>query len=113
MDAPNTKTVFQTDTAGHFIGTTEADESPMEPGKFHIPRGCVEVPPPESWPDDKWPRWAGKTVGWELIQRPAAAKQVEDNAKPPEDPVLKLQAFLSANPDVAALVASAPPVATE
>lgn len=101
-----TKTVYQTDSAGHFIGITEADEDPKEPGRHLIPRGCVESAPPESWPGDKWPRWT--RTGWELIPRPAAAKQVEDSARPPEDPVAKLQAFLSANPDVAALVAMAP-----
>lgn len=120
------KTVFQTDTAGHFIGVTVADESPMEPGVFLMPRGCVDAQPPSlilhtdeagaviawtgEWPDDKWPRFI-KSTGWELIQRPAAAKQAEDNTKPAEDPVAKLQAFLSANPDVAALVSPAPPAA--
>lgn len=101
-----TKTVFQTDSAGHYIGNTEADEDPMQPGAFLVPRGCVEEAPPDTWPADSWPRWT--RTGWELIPRPAAAKQVEDNAKPPEDPVAKLQAFLSANPDVAALVAPTP-----
>ncbi len=90
----STKTVFQLDRAGHYVGLTEADESPLEPGEFLIPAGCVSTPPPEAWPDDKWPRWNG--AGWQLVTKPAAAQA--------EDPVAKLQAFLAANPDVAAIL---------
>lgn len=67
-----TKTVFQTDRAGHFAGITEADESPLEPGVFLIPRGCVETAPPDEWPADKWPRWNGSS--WGLVQLPTAAQ---------------------------------------
>lgn len=88
------------DRAGLFAGTTEADESPLEPGVFHIPRGCVEVPPPDSWPQDKWPRWNGRA--WELVQRPKLPAPETG-----EDPVAKLQAFLAANPDVAAILSAA------
>lgn len=94
---PTTKTVFQTDRAGLFAGTADADESPLEPGVFHIPRGCVEVAPPDSWPDDKWPRWRSGT--WELIPKPTMPAPANDN-----DPVAKLRAFLAANPDVAAVL---------
>ena len=90
----NTKTVFQTDRAGHYTGQTEADESPLEPDVFLIPAGAVEAAPPDSWAEDKWPRWNG--TRWELVTKPSAAN---DN-----NPVAKLQAFLAANPDVAALL---------
>lgn len=95
------KTVFQTDNAGHFIGTATADESPMEPGMgvFHIPRGCVELQPPDEWPEDKWPRWNGSQ--WELVTLP---KLPEPELANDNDPVAKLQAFLAANPDVAAVL---------
>lgn len=53
--------VYQTDGNGIFVGTTEADESPLEPGVFHIPGGCVEQEPPEladgeraRWTDGAW-----------------------------------------------------------
>lgn len=43
----NSKTVYQTDAYGVFVGITSADESPLEPGVFLIPAGCVEVKPPK------------------------------------------------------------------
>lgn len=41
------KKVYQTNAAGVYVGTTTADESPLEPGVYLIPAGCVETPPPE------------------------------------------------------------------
>ena len=64
----STKTVFQTDRAGHYTGTTEADESPLEPGVFLMPAGAVETAPPTTWPDEKWPRWNG--TRWDLVTKP-------------------------------------------
>lgn len=56
-----TKIVFQTDILGFFMGETLADESPLEPGVFHIPAGCVESSPPAlndgeraRWSDGSW-----------------------------------------------------------
>lgn len=88
------KTVYQIDRSGHYLGPTQADESPLEPGTYHLPLGTIEAVPPESWPDHQWPRWNGHA--WELITRPV----------PPAEPTAteKLAAFLLANPDVAALV---------
>lgn len=37
---------FQTDEDGYFVGEFEADKSPLEPGKFLIPRGGVLTKPP-------------------------------------------------------------------
>lgn len=90
----NTKPAYQCDLAGLFAGVTVADESPLEPGVFLLPAGCTFTPPPDDVPDEKWPRWNG--VVWELVNRP----------KPPApaDPLAKLQAFLTANPDVADLL---------
>lgn len=92
----NTKTVFQTDRAGLLVGETQADESPLEPGVFLMPAGTVEKAPPKKWADDKWPRWNG--AKWELVTKPQP-QAANDN-----DPVAKLQAFLAANPDVAAIL---------
>lgn len=57
----NVKEVYQTDQSGFFVGVVAADESPLEPGVFLIPAGCVETPPPElpegmaaRWVNDKW-----------------------------------------------------------
>lgn len=90
-----TKTVYQYDLAGMYIGHTDADESPLEPGVFHIPARCVEVEPPE-FTGDQWPRWNG--AKWELI----AVAPANDNQ--PASPVDKLREFLNANPDVAELI---------
>lgn len=38
--------VYQTNPDGVFVGATEADESPLEPGVFHIPAGCTDREPP-------------------------------------------------------------------
>lgn len=67
------KVVSQLDAAGRFIGSTVADESPLEPGVFHIPGGAVDVPPPVV-PGGKFARWAN---GWvfedlALVDEPAS-----------------------------------------
>lgn len=93
----STKTAYQYDRAGLFAGKTEADESPLEPGVFLLPARSTFTAPPESVPEDKWPRWNGRA--WDLVNRPAPAAPANDN-----DPVAKLQAFLASNPDVAALL---------
>lgn len=92
------KTVYQTDRAGQYAGQTLADESPLEPGVYHLPQGAIETAPPDTWPEHQWPRWNGHA--WELINRPV----------PPAEPTAteKLAAFLLANPDVAALVTPTP-----
>lgn len=93
-----TKTVFQFDIAGLFTGSTLADESPLEPGVFLMPARTTEVPPPNEWPADAWPRWNGRA--WALVVRPA----LPEARAPAEDPVAKLRAFLAENPDVAAIL---------
>ena len=49
----NQITVYQTNYSGLFVGESLADESPLEPGVFAIPAGCVETAPPESWQEDQ------------------------------------------------------------
>lgn len=56
--------VFQTDENGFLVGATVADESPLEPGIFHIPRGCVEVVPPEIGVN-QCAHWNG--AAWDLL----------------------------------------------
>ena len=86
--------IYQYDVAGVLVGEAEADPSPLEPGRYLIPARCTALAPPEDIPADKTARWTG--VGWELIARPRSASR--------EDAVSKLQAFLTQNPDVAALL---------
>lgn len=90
----NTKTVFQYDAAGFYIGTAEADESPLEPGVWHMPKRTTDQAPPDM-PAGRTARWNG--VQWAVSNRPAAANDTNEATA-------KLAAFLAANPDVARLV---------
>ncbi|MBS1183769.1 MAG: hypothetical protein H6Q99_3649 [Proteobacteria bacterium] len=58
------KTVYQTDAAGIFIGEAVAHESPLEPGVFLIPAGCVESAPPVAEAGDA-AVWSGSA--WALV----------------------------------------------
>lgn len=90
----NEKIVYQYNQSALFISKTIADESPLEPGVYLIPGNSTEIPPPEEWPDDKWPRFNGK--GWDLIPKPKVSE--------PISPEQKLAEFLKSNPDVLALI---------
>ena len=59
--------VFQTDDQGFFLGEEKARISPLELGKYLVPRGCVMIPPPACGPDE-WPRWNG--TDWVRFQIP-------------------------------------------
>lgn len=61
----NSKIVYQTNHLGLYVGPVEAEESPLEPGVFLIPGGCVERPPPADIPEFKTACWTGKT--WQLL----------------------------------------------
>lgn len=91
----NQKDIYQTDLAGHFIGTAVADASPLEPGVWLLPAGTIETAPPAEWPDGQWPRWNG--TSWDLVTRPAATNTDAVKA----DALTKIRAFLAANPEVA------------
>lgn len=58
------KTVYQTNHLGLYVGPANAYESPLEPGVYLIPGGCVEVAPPEA-PEGKIQSWDGKR--WRLL----------------------------------------------
>jgi hypothetical protein len=110
----STKPVSQLDAAGHFVCLTLADESPLEPGVWLLPAMTVDALPPGTyepaempgamgvftpdWPAGEWPRWNGSAFGLVTWQPPEPGVIAEP------DPVAKLQAFLVANPDVAALL---------
>lgn len=72
------KIVSQLDASGRYVGAVEADESPLEPGVFHIPGGAIDVPPPVM-PGGKFARWAN---GWvfedlALVDEPAGVAPVQ------------------------------------
>lgn len=58
------KTVFQTDHLGLYVGEALAENSPMEPGVWLLPRGCTDVAPPVI-PEHKAAYWDG--LEWHLI----------------------------------------------
>ena len=53
--------VYQTDLNGVFVGTTTADQDPLDSTNWLIPAGCVETAPPTiadsqlaKWDGSKW-----------------------------------------------------------
>ena len=63
-------TVFSYDEkTGLYAGETTADESPLEPGKFLIPRHATETAPPDEVPAGFAPFWRGLD-GWQLERVP-------------------------------------------
>lgn len=63
-----TKSVCQLDDAGFYIGMAIADESPLEPGVFLIPGGCIDVAPPAG-SDDSMFRWDAGAGGWLAVDK--------------------------------------------
>jgi hypothetical protein len=61
------KQVLQLDSDGYFIGVTFADESPLEPGVYLIPAGCVEMDEP-AVPTGKKARWMGEWIFEDILQ---------------------------------------------
>lgn len=88
-----TITVYNFDTAGFYTGSSDADESPMEPGVFLMPQNSTTEKPPKA-PEGKRARWTG--AAWKLATVKLDDRQVA---------LAKLQDFLNNNPDVAAIVA--------
>lgn len=86
---------YQYDSAGHYVGETVADESPLEPGKYLLPARCTLTPPPADVPADKTPRWNG--TAWDVVTKPSRVA---------DDPAAKIRSFLEQNPDVAAYLAA-------
>lgn len=97
--------VHNYDHGGFYTGASEADPSPLEPGKFLFPARSTEIAPPTGLPDDKVARWNG--AEWEAVNRPT---RLQDVAKSPVD---KLAEFLRANPDVAAMLDTSNPEDTQ
>ena len=49
-------TVYQLTPAGMYAGEAVADASPLEPGVYLLPAGCISTAPPDAWPAGQWPR---------------------------------------------------------
>lgn len=63
-----TKVVYSYDpTTNFYVGWTEADESPLEEGVYHIPAYTAEIAPPD-FITGFLPRWTGHN--WEVVELP-------------------------------------------
>jgi len=71
------KTVYQLNQNGEYTGETIAHESPLEPGVYLIPGGCVETEPPET-NKNQVAVWDGV---WTLVDVPEPEKPKELTAK--------------------------------
>jgi hypothetical protein len=89
-----TKTVYQYDATGAYVGTTDADESPLEPGVWLLPARTTETEPPGCGAD-QMQQWIG--AAWQVVTRPPAPTATEIA-------MAKLKSFLDANNDVAVLI---------
>lgn len=81
---------YQYDIHGMYIGSVEADESPLEPGVYLIPARSTLIAPPEH-NESQTPVWNG--ADWSLLDNPSAPVVTST-------PLDRLVAFLEAHPDV-------------
>jgi len=79
------KKVIQLDENGYFVGTTFADESPLENGVYLLPANSVEAEEP-SVPDGYKALWVGSWL-LEEISEP----ETETVPEPEIDPILLLR----------------------
>ena len=87
--------VYQIGHDGYFAGPVAADESPLEPGVFLIPGGCVEIAPPAFDTSEERARWTGD--GWhiETIPRPEPEPEPQPpSAEQPEPEPVDLKAYI-------------------
>ena len=61
----DTKTVYQLDELGRYVGKTVADRSPLETDVWLIPSGCVTQAPPRITAG-KFAEWDG--LAWHLVE---------------------------------------------
>lgn len=61
------KNVIQLDENMYFVGYTLADESPLEPGLYHLPAGCIDVNEKPEPKENHRARWNGKWIYEEVV----------------------------------------------
>tara|TARA_R110000787_G_C13320102_1_gene436370 strand:- start:31 stop:423 length:393 start_codon:yes stop_codon:yes gene_type:complete len=66
--------VYQTDIGGVFIGTTTADQDPLDSNNWLIPAGCLETKPP-TITDSQIAKWNGS--GWVIKNIPVVEPEPE------------------------------------
>lgn len=75
--------VYQMDRDGWYVGPVEADPSPLEPGVFLIPGGCVLDPPATFDPLTELPR---RIDGQWIVFPRAIDPEAEPAPEPEPDP---------------------------
>lgn len=70
------KTVVQLDDQGYFVGTTVADESPLDPGTFLMPAGTVDTEAPDI-PEGMRAKWRDSWV-MEAAPQPNVAQPADE-----------------------------------
>lgn len=70
--------VYQVRPDGVLVGYTVADESPLEPGVYHLPGYCVAEEPP-SFTQGQQARWDWEAEVWII-------EAAEDAESPPDEP---------------------------
>jgi len=77
----------------HYLGTSEADESPLEPGVYLIPAYATVVAPPDpsSVPSDHELKWDAVGNTWVSEPRPLPVIPEEPEPTPPLDAMTQLR----------------------
>jgi len=70
------KQVIQLDANDYFVGFAVADESPLEPGVYLIPGGCIEAETP-TVPEGQRAKWDGAWVFEDIPQPEPEPEPVE------------------------------------
>lgn len=81
------KQVVQLDDNGYYSGQTYADRSPLEPGVWLIPAGCVDTTPPENV--RKGYKYQYSPAGWIEVSEHIAER------KPPRQSVEQARVWLA------------------
>ena len=73
--------VYQTDLNGVYVGTTTADQDPLDDTNWLIPAGCVQTAPP-TITDSQLAKWDGS--GWVVENIPVVEPDPEPEPIAPE-----------------------------
>lgn len=73
--------VYQTDLNGVYVGTTTADQDPLDSANWLIPAGCVETAPP-TVTDGQFAKWGG--TNWSIENIPVVEPDPEREPIAPE-----------------------------
>ena len=76
--------VYQTDLNGVFVGTTKADQDPLDSNNWLIPAGCVQTAPP-TITDSQLAKWDGSS--WVVENIPVAEPDPEPKPLPQAETV--------------------------